>query len=128
MLAAPQGPGRPPPSVHLGVVPMADDPSLGELVVRGATVTAGYWNRPEATVATVVDAWLHTGDIVRVDDAGRVHIVDRIKDIMPGNRCDGVPRCADTPRRAGWGGVTGYSPHPERLVSQAKRAERPAES
>ncbi|MFF9162166.1 class I adenylate-forming enzyme family protein [Streptomyces longwoodensis] len=61
---------------------MADDPSLGELVVRGATVTADYWNRPEATAATVVDAWLHTGDIVRVDDAGRVHIVDRIKDII----------------------------------------------
>ncbi|MEV6201575.1 AMP-binding protein [Streptomyces sp. NPDC051771] len=70
------------PSVDLGVVPFGDDPSTGELVVRGATVTTGYWNRPEATAETIVDGWLHTGDIVRVDDAGRVHIIDRIKDII----------------------------------------------
>ncbi|MEU6591712.1 AMP-binding protein [Streptomyces sp. NPDC046881] len=70
------------PSVDLGVLPIGDDPNLGELVVRGANVTAGYWNRPGATVATVVDGWLHTGDIVRVDEAGRVHIVDRVKDII----------------------------------------------
>ena len=44
--------------------------------------TAGYWNRPEATSATFADGWLHTGDVVRVDDAGRVHIVDRLKDII----------------------------------------------
>jgi acyl-CoA synthetase (AMP-forming)/AMP-acid ligase II len=70
------------PSVDLGVVPIGDDPGLGELVARGANVTDGYWNRPEATADTVVDGWLHTGDVVRVDDAGRVHIVDRIKDII----------------------------------------------
>ncbi|CAL9639746.1 class I adenylate-forming enzyme family protein [Streptomyces sp. enrichment culture] len=70
------------PSVDIGVVPLGDDPSLGELVVRGPNVTAGYWNRPEATAATVVGGWLHTGDIVRVDDAGRIRIVDRIKDII----------------------------------------------
>ena len=70
------------PSVDLGVVPLGDDPMLGELVVRGANVTSGYWNRPEATADTIVDGWLHTGDVVRVDEAGRVHIVDRIKDII----------------------------------------------
>ncbi|GBE66970.1 O-succinylbenzoic acid--CoA ligase [Mycobacterium sp. MFM001] len=70
------------PSVDLGVVPYGDDPTVGELVTRGANVTAGYWNRPEATAATIVDGWLHTGDVVRVDDAGRVHIVDRLKDII----------------------------------------------
>ncbi|MER8037725.1 class I adenylate-forming enzyme family protein [Streptomyces hydrogenans] len=70
------------PSVDLGIVPVGDDPAFGELVVRGANVTAGYWRRPEATAETVVDGWLHTGDIVRVDDAGRIHIVDRIKDII----------------------------------------------
>lgn len=51
-------------------------------MVRGANVTAGYWNRPEATSATIVDGWLHTGDVVRVDDAGRVHVIDRLKDII----------------------------------------------
>ncbi len=70
------------PSVDLGIVSFGDDPAEGELVVRGANVTAGYWNRPEATAATIVDGWLHTGDVVRVDDARRVHIVDRLKDII----------------------------------------------
>ncbi|MFF7774870.1 class I adenylate-forming enzyme family protein [Streptomyces tanashiensis] len=70
------------PSVDLGIVPLGTDPDVGELVVRGANVTTGYWNRPDATAETIVDGWLHTGDIVRIDDAGRVHIVDRIKDII----------------------------------------------
>jgi acyl-CoA synthetase (AMP-forming)/AMP-acid ligase II len=72
------------PSVDLGVIPLDDGSGglVGELVTRGANVTAGYWNRPEATAATIIDGWLHTGDVVRVDDAGRVHIVDRLKDII----------------------------------------------
>ncbi len=41
-----------------------------------------YRDRPEATAATIVDGWMHTGDVVRVDDAGRVHIIDRVKDII----------------------------------------------
>ncbi|WP_174554592.1 class I adenylate-forming enzyme family protein [Nocardia mikamii] len=70
------------PSVRLGIVPLTDDPGIGELVVRGANVTTGYWRRPDATADAFVDGWLHTGDVVRVDDAGRVFIVDRIKDII----------------------------------------------
>ncbi|WP_197519521.1 class I adenylate-forming enzyme family protein [Mycobacterium sp. E2327] len=71
------------PSVDLGLVPFGgDQPGVGELVTRGANVTAGYWNRPDANRATFADGWLHTGDVVRVDDAGRVHIVDRLKDII----------------------------------------------
>jgi acyl-CoA synthetase (AMP-forming)/AMP-acid ligase II len=70
------------PSVDLGVIPFGDDPSVGELVARGANVTAGYWNRPQASEATFADGWLHTGDVVRVDDAGRVQIIDRLKDII----------------------------------------------
>jgi acyl-CoA synthetase (AMP-forming)/AMP-acid ligase II len=70
------------PSGDIGVVPLGGDPTTGELVVRGANVTHGYWNRPDATAETIVDGWLHTGDVVRVDDAGRVHIIDRIKDII----------------------------------------------
>ncbi|WP_205781691.1 class I adenylate-forming enzyme family protein [Mycobacterium alsense] len=75
------------PSVDLGLIPFGEradgaEPGVGELVTRGANVTAGYWNRPEATAATIRDGWLHTGDVVRVDDAGRVHIIDRLKDII----------------------------------------------
>ncbi|MCC3314218.1 class I adenylate-forming enzyme family protein [Nocardia africana] len=70
------------PSVQLGIAPLGDEPGVGELVVRGANVTGGYWHRPDADAATIVDGWLHTGDVVRVDDAGRVHIIDRIKDII----------------------------------------------
>ncbi|MER6300559.1 AMP-binding protein [Kitasatospora sp. NPDC001539] len=70
------------PSVDLGVAPTGDDPYTGELVVRGVTVTSGYWRRPEATAEAMVDGWLRTGDIVRVDDSGRVHLVDRLKDVI----------------------------------------------
>lgn len=73
------------PSGDIGVAPLESnpgDPTTGELVVRGANVMGGYWNRPDATAATIVDGWLHTGDVVRVDDAGRVHIIDRLKDII----------------------------------------------
>lgn len=73
------------PSVDLGVIPSdagQDGQLIGELVTKGANITAGYWNRPEATSNTIVDGWLHTGDVVRVDDAGRVHIIDRLKDII----------------------------------------------
>lgn len=74
------------PSVDLGVIPLGVGTGLsdleGELVVRGANVTTGYWHRPEVTASTIVGGWLHTGDVVRVDDAGRVYIVDRLKDII----------------------------------------------
>jgi acyl-CoA synthetase (AMP-forming)/AMP-acid ligase II len=75
------------PSVDLGVVPFGGGGAgrvelEGELVARGANVTASYWNRPEATAVTFAGGWLHTGDVVRVDAAGRVHIIDRLKDII----------------------------------------------
>lgn len=70
------------PSGEIGVAPLGDDPATGELVVRGANVMSGYWKQPDATAAAIIDGWLHTGDVVRVDDAGRVHIIDRLKDII----------------------------------------------
>ncbi len=55
----------------------------GEIVVRGYTVMAGYFEDPEAT-ATAIDAegWLHTGDVGVMDDAGNVTITDRLKDMF----------------------------------------------
>ncbi len=54
----------------------------GELQLTGPQVTQGYWNNPEATQSTIIDGWLHTGDIAVVDDEGFISIVDRIKDLI----------------------------------------------
>ncbi|MGO4329441.1 class I adenylate-forming enzyme family protein [Cupriavidus sp. 2TAF22] len=54
----------------------------GELMVRGANVVRGYWNKPEATAQTFIDGWLKTGDIARLDDDGFLYIVDRMKDML----------------------------------------------
>ncbi len=54
----------------------------GELCVRGDQVMKGYWHCPEKTAETIVDGWLHTGDIVKVDDQGFIKVVDRLKDMI----------------------------------------------
>ena len=59
-----------------------DDAGVGELLIRGPNVVAGYWNKPDATAETFVDGWLHSGDLARVDDEGLVYIVDRAKDMI----------------------------------------------
>ena len=53
----------------------------GELQLRGDMVFAGYYKNPEATASSIVDGWLHTGDVVR-ESQGQIQIVDRLKDIM----------------------------------------------
>jgi long-chain acyl-CoA synthetase len=62
----------------------AADPhtGVGELLVRGANVVRGYWNKPEATAETFLDGWLHTGDLARIDADGLLYIVDRAKDMI----------------------------------------------
>jgi acyl-CoA synthetase (AMP-forming)/AMP-acid ligase II len=55
---------------------------VGELLVRAQNVVQGYWQNPEATAATFVDGWLHTGDLARIDDDGLLYIVDRAKDMI----------------------------------------------
>ena len=54
----------------------------GELLVKGAPVIKGYLNRPEATAETIVDGWLHTGDIGYFDEGGFLYLVDRAKDMI----------------------------------------------
>ncbi|TFB17958.1 long-chain fatty acid--CoA ligase [Microbacterium sp. 3H14] len=56
--------------------------AAGELVVRGPQVFSGYYGKPEETEAVFVDGWYRTGDIVTIDDAGFVRIVDRIKELI----------------------------------------------
>jgi len=54
----------------------------GEVVIAGPVVMAGYLGLPEETARTIVDGWLHTGDIGRFDEDGYLQIVDRIKDMI----------------------------------------------
>jgi long-chain acyl-CoA synthetase len=54
----------------------------GELLVRGPQVMLGYWRRPAETAQTLLDGWLRTGDIARMDDEGYFAIVDRCKDMI----------------------------------------------
>ena len=54
----------------------------GQILIRGQSVCAGYWNKPEATAQTFVDNWLHTGDVGRVGPEGLVYVLDRIKDMI----------------------------------------------
>ena len=54
----------------------------GELVAKGPQVMLGYWNRPEETDQSVLDGWLHTGDVAQMDADGFFTIVDRKKDVI----------------------------------------------
>ncbi len=70
--------GRPPPGIEMRL-----DPSTGEVQFRGRTVFRGYWNAPELTArAFTPDGWYGTGDIGHLDEAGRLILSGRIKDII----------------------------------------------
>ena len=54
----------------------------GEILVRGANIMRGYLGRPEETARTVVDGWLHTGDVGHLDAEGYLMLVGRLKDVI----------------------------------------------
>ncbi len=54
----------------------------GELLIKGPQVMKGYWNRPEENKKVLVDGWLHTGDIAKMDNEGYFYILDRKKDMI----------------------------------------------
>jgi len=68
-------------------VRIADD---GEICVRGENVMQGYWNNPEATQQTIMEGWLHTGDIGKFDEDGHLMITDRKKDIIVNSGGDNI--------------------------------------
>jgi acyl-CoA synthetase (AMP-forming)/AMP-acid ligase II len=59
-----------------------DDATVGEVWVKGDTVSPGYWNRPEETAQAFQNGWLKTGDLAVVDLEGYINIVDRKKDMI----------------------------------------------
>ena len=61
---------------------LPNDEEVGEIIVKGDSVTEGYWNRPEETTAALKDGWLYTGDMATVNEEGYVNIVDRKKDVI----------------------------------------------
>ncbi len=64
------------PTKELGV------DEVGELMVKGPQVMQGYWNMPAETDSVMMDGWMRTGDIARMDEQGYFYIVDRKKDII----------------------------------------------
>ncbi|HKP87914.1 MAG TPA: AMP-binding protein [Blastocatellia bacterium] len=78
----PESVGFAAPVVDLDLFEADPETGVGELLVRGANIVKGYWNKPEATAETFVDGWLHTGDMARIDEDGFVQIVDRKKDMI----------------------------------------------
>ncbi|NVM55593.1 MAG: AMP-binding protein [Candidatus Helarchaeota archaeon] len=54
----------------------------GEIICKGLQVTRGYYKKPEANAKTIIDGWLHTGDVGVMDENGYIKIVDRIKDML----------------------------------------------
>ncbi|MFP4508770.1 MAG: AMP-binding protein [Spirochaetota bacterium] len=78
--------GPPAPTVEMAVFDDDNNPmpagQEGEIVIKGDVVTKGYWNLPEETEATVIDGWLHTGDLGYVDEDGFYFITDRKKDLI----------------------------------------------
>ncbi|MCL4421633.1 MAG: long-chain fatty acid--CoA ligase [Actinobacteria bacterium] len=78
--------GRPLPDVEARIVDEhgRDVPtsSVGELVLRGDNIFAGYWMMPGATAEAFEGGWFHTGDLARCDEEGFITLVDRLKDMI----------------------------------------------
>jgi long-chain acyl-CoA synthetase len=78
--------GLPLPGQTIRLVDAAGEPvapgEAGEVVIKGPNVMRGYLNRSEETAKTLIDGWLHTGDIGRFDEDGYLMLVDRAKDMI----------------------------------------------
>jgi len=79
--------GVPVPNTIGKIVDVADGHELpvgevGELIIKGPQIVAGYWQKPEETAHAIRDGYLYTGDVARMDENGFFYIVDRKKDMI----------------------------------------------
>jgi acyl-CoA synthetase (AMP-forming)/AMP-acid ligase II len=78
--------GQPCLGVHVRVVDDDENDvepgAMGEIVVRSKSIMVEYWKMPDETARTIVDGWLHTGDMGHYDENGFIYIVDRKKDLI----------------------------------------------
>jgi len=85
-LRKPTSCGRTVPIVQIKVADESGRPlptgAVGEIFFRGPHLIRGYWNRPDATAETIVNGWLRSGDLGRMDDEGFLYVEDRAKDMV----------------------------------------------
>ena len=83
--------GRPAVGVEVAIVEVGGEPGdgdplppgeVGEVAIRGANVTAGYWHKPEETAKVLRGGWFTSGDLGYLDEAGYLFLVDRAKDMI----------------------------------------------
>ncbi|MEN8147661.1 MAG: long-chain-fatty-acid--CoA ligase [Campylobacterota bacterium] len=65
---------------------------IGEIIVKGDNVMLGYLNKPKETEETIINGWLRTGDLGKMDSDGYIYIVDRIKDLIISKGINIYPR------------------------------------
>ncbi|MFZ0255952.1 MAG: AMP-binding protein [Gammaproteobacteria bacterium] len=94
--AKPDSVGIPPPFSELRIVDGQGQQlaprEIGEIVGRGPLLMPGYYKRPDLTAQTIVDGWLHTGDMGYVDEDGFLYLVDRQKDLIISGGVNVFPR------------------------------------
>ena len=78
--------GQPSLGVHVRVVDRDNRDvgpgEVGEIIAQSGSIMAGYWKKPKETAETIVEGWLHTGDLACYDEKGFIYIVDRKKDMI----------------------------------------------
>jgi long-chain acyl-CoA synthetase len=79
--------GRPIAGMEVSLIdefgrPISGSGKIGEMIVRGGSMTAGYWNDPQLTARNIQDGWFHTGDLARQDEDGFFWFVSRKSEII----------------------------------------------
>jgi acyl-CoA synthetase (AMP-forming)/AMP-acid ligase II len=94
--AKPNSVGTPPPFFEMRIIndegKEAAVGEVGEIVGRGPALMPGYYKRPDLTEQTIINGWLHTGDLGYVDEDGFLFLVDRMKDLIISGGCNVFPR------------------------------------
>jgi acyl-CoA synthetase (AMP-forming)/AMP-acid ligase II len=94
--AKPNSVGTPPPFFEMRILndegKEAGVGEVGEIVGRGPALMPGYYKRSDLTEQTIINGWLHTGDLGYVDEDGFLFLVDRMKDLIISGGCNVFPR------------------------------------